>query len=134
LALAASLEHLSDVSSNPKAKVLADALDSATGRFLQENKSPLRKAGELDNRGSHFYLAMYWAEALAEQATDQDLKAAFTNVAAALVNNEGEILKELNEVQGAAVNIEGYYRPNTDLVSRAMRPSETLNQALELIK
>lgn len=134
LALAASLEHLSEVSNNPKAKVLADALDAATGRFLHENKSPSRKVGELDNRGSHFYLALYWAEALAAQTKDKDLQAAFKAVAEALSGNEEKIVQELNKAQGVAVDIEGYYRPNTLLVSRAMRPSETLNQALGLIK
>jgi isocitrate dehydrogenase len=133
LALAASLEHLSEVSSNPKAKVLADALDTATGRFLHEDKSPSRKAGELDNRGSHFYLAMYWAEALATQATDKQLQAAFTAVADALTRNEGKIVKELNEVQGVPVAIGGYFRPVSELASKAMRPSATLNQALALI-
>src|SRR5690606_33271745 len=96
LALAASLEHLSEVSNNPKAKVLADALDAATGRFLHENKSPSRKVGELDNRGSHFYLALYWAEALAAQTKDKDLQAAFKAVAEALSSNEEKIVQELN--------------------------------------
>lgn len=134
LALGASLEHLSVASNNPKAKVLADTLDVANGRFLKENKSPSRKVGELDNRGSHFYLALYWAQALAAQSDDTELQSVFKPVAEVLTQNETKIVEELNRVQGAAVDIGGYYRPDVALVSKAMRPSETLNQALALIK
>ncbi len=133
LALAASLEHLSVVNDNSKANILAKTLDQATGKFLDENKSPSRKAGELDNRGSHFYLAMYWAQALAEQSDDIDLKNIFTSVADALTKNEVKIVDELNSVQGQAVDIGGYYQPEHDKVSSAMRPSATLNSVLDLL-
>src|SRR5690606_33635410 len=109
LALAVSLEHFSEVNNNSKAKVLADALDDATERLLENKKGPSRNVGELDNRGSHFYLAKYWAEALAKQNSDADLKAEFTPIAEALNNNESVIIEELNSIQGAPVNIEGYY-------------------------
>ena len=130
LALAASLEHVAVNKGNAKAQVLADTLDAATGKFLDENKSPSRRVGELDNRGSHFYLAMYWAQALAEQTTDEALKTAFTAVAQALTKQEAKIVEELNNAQGPAVNIGGYYFPNNDLAAKAMRPSETLNTIL----
>lgn len=130
LALAASLEHLSQVTGNQKAKVLADALDSATARFLDNDKSPKRKLGELDNRGSHFYLAMYWAQALAEQSADADLQSRFGKLASALAQQEAAIVAELNGAQGKAVNIGGYYRPDPALASAAMRPSATFNDAL----
>ena len=130
LALAASLEHLSESSGNPKAKVLADALDEATGKLLDTGKSPSRKVNELDNRGSHFYLAMYWAEALAAQSADADLATAFAALAKSLSDNEQKIVDELNEVQGQAMDIDGYYFPSEELVQKAMRPSETLNSAL----
>ena len=130
LALAASLEHLSQVTGNSKAKVLADALDAATAKFLDNDKSPRRKLGELDNRGSHFYLAMYWAQALAAQTADPALQARFTKLADTLTQQEATIVAELNAVQGKAVDIGGYYRPNPALISQAMRPSQTLNQAL----
>ncbi len=127
LALAVSLEHLSEFNDNPQAKVLADALDAATGQLLDNGKSPSRKVNELDNRGSHFYLAMYWARALADQDSDPDLKARFTPVAQQLEANEEQIVNELNEVQGQSMDIGGYYYPDPTLASRAMRPSETLN-------
>ncbi len=130
LALAASLEHLGEFAGNAKAKILADALDKATGQFLENNKSPSRKVGELDNRGSHFYLAMYWAQALAAQDDDQALKAAFAKLAETLAANEVQILAELNDAQGVAMDIEGYYQPSTELAAKAMRPSQTFNQAL----
>ncbi len=133
LALAASLEHLSNTTGNAKAKVLADTLDKATGLFLQNNKSPSRKVNELDNRGSHFYLAMYWAQQLAAQTDDADLQAKFASLAQALTNNEAKIVEELNTVQGKAMEIEGYYHPNDDLVAAAMRPSTTLNEAIASI-
>jgi isocitrate dehydrogenase len=130
LALAASLEHLSSRFDNASAGVLARTLDQANGKFLDSNKSPARKVGELDNRGSHFYLAMYWAQALAEQDDDASLKAKFTTVAQTLTENEAKIVGELNSVQGKSVEIEGYYQPNLALLSHAMRPSPTFNAAL----
>lgn len=130
LALAVSLEHLSEVNQNPQAKVLADTLDLATGKLLETGKSPSRKVKELDNRGSHFYLALYWAQALAEQDVDGTLKAKFAPLAQALVENESAILEELNSVQGNPTDIGGYYWPNADLADAAMRPSAALNQAL----
>ncbi|RZM80048.1 NADP-dependent isocitrate dehydrogenase [Pseudoalteromonas rubra] len=130
LALAASLEHLSQATGNSKAQVLADTLDAATGKFLDENKSPSRKVKELDNRGSHFYLAMYWAQALAEQTQDAELQAKFTDVAKGLTDNEAAIVSELNDVQGQAMNIGGYFQPNEALAAEAMRPSKTFNDVL----
>ncbi|MDQ0626737.1 NADP-dependent isocitrate dehydrogenase [Paraburkholderia graminis] len=133
LALAASLEHLSNAYHNPKAQVLAKTLDQATGKFLDNDKSPARKVGGLDNRGSHFYLAMYWAEALAAQTEDAALQAQFAGVAKAMADNEAKILDELRAAQGKPVDIGGYYRPNVDLTSKAMRPSATLNQIVDSI-
>ena len=130
LALAASLEHLGNVSNNARAKTLARTLDEATGKFLDENKSPDRKVGGLDNRGSHFYLALYWAQALAAQTEDKELQAQFTGLAKTLTDNEAKIVAELGGNQGQAIEIGGYYRPNTELVNKAMRPSQTLNAAL----
>ncbi|WP_411358033.1 NADP-dependent isocitrate dehydrogenase [Pseudidiomarina salilacus] len=130
LALAASLEHLAQRTDNQRAQILADALDKATAKFLENDKSPARKIGEIDNRGSHFYLGMYWAEALAAQTEDQDLAARMGKLAAFLNENEAKIVAELNEVQGSPVEIGGYYQPNGELVSNAMRPSATLNDAL----
>jgi isocitrate dehydrogenase len=131
LALAASFEHLGDVTGNAKAKVLAKTLDEATGKFLDEDKSPARKVGGIDNRGSHFYLAMYWAQALAEQTGDKELQAAFTGVAKTLTENEAKIVAELGAVQGKPVDIKGYYHPDEASVRTAMRPSATFNAALE---
>src|SRR4249919_1641092 len=131
LALAASLEHLAETNHNAKAKVLADALDAANAKFLDENKSPGRKLGTLDNRGSHFYLAMYWAQALAAQDDDAALKATFAPLAKALAENEATIVEELNAVQGKAVDIGGYYKPDMALLAKAMRPSATFNAALD---
>ncbi|NOU36837.1 MAG: NADP-dependent isocitrate dehydrogenase [Kiritimatiellaceae bacterium] len=130
LALGVSLEHLATVFKNPKAQILADTLDAATAKFLQEDKSPARKVGELDNRGSHFYLALYWAEALAAQNKDAELKARFAPLAKALAENETKIIAELTAVQGKPVDVGGYYRPDAILVSAAMRPSKTFNAAL----
>ncbi|SEL74480.1 isocitrate dehydrogenase [Colwellia chukchiensis] len=130
LALAASLEHLSVSVGNPKAKVLADTLDQATAKFLQENKSPSRRVGELDNRGSHFYLAMYWAQALAEQSDDEELKSSFVAVAQALTKQEEKIVAELNDAQGTSMDINGYYFADANLADKAMRPSETFNTIL----
>jgi isocitrate dehydrogenase len=130
LALAASLEHLSQVTGNAGAQVLADTLEKATGEFLDKNKSPSRKVKELDNRGSHFYLALYWAKALANQEVDSGLKDKFTRIAEALTENEQKIVTELNEAQGDRVDLKGYYRPDPDLAVKAMRPSHTLNQII----
>ena len=126
-ALGASLELLSDQRGNAKAAVLADGLDKAIGKLLDENKSPSRQVGELDNRGSHFYLALYWARSLAEQDTDADMKAYFGSLASALADNEVQIVGELNDAQGASVDLGGYYHPSQTTVSEAMRPSATLN-------
>ncbi|MBD1583228.1 NADP-dependent isocitrate dehydrogenase [Pseudoalteromonas sp. S16_S37] len=130
LALAASLEHLSQITGNAKAQVLADTLDQATGKFLDENKSPSRKVNELDNRGSHFYLALYWAQALAAQTTDTQLQSQFTDIARDLEAQEQTIVDELNGAQGKAMNVGGYYQPNDELAFAAMRPSNTFNQIL----
>ena len=130
LALGISLEHLATVFNNEKAQVLADTLDAANARFLQENKAPSRKCGELDSRGSHFYLALYWAEALAAQDQDANLKARFTPLAEALCVNEQKIVAELNAGQGNPMDIGGYYRPAAPLAAHAMRPSKTFNTAL----
>ncbi|MCT8954798.1 NADP-dependent isocitrate dehydrogenase [Pseudomonas lundensis] len=127
LALAASLEHLGTTYNNPKALVLAKTLDQATGQFLDNNKSPSRKVGNIDNRGSHFYLALYWAQALAAQTEDKDLQAQFAPVAKAMAENEATIVAELNAVQGKPVDIGGYYHADADKVSNVMRPSATLN-------
>ena len=130
LALAVSLEHLSERYDNPKAKVLAGALDAATEKFLENDKSPARKLGSIDNRGSHFYLAMYWAEALANQNEDADLRAKFGPIAELLGSNETRINEELVAVQGKPAPIGGYYLPDESKTSRVMRPSETLNGIL----
>lgn len=127
LALAASLEHLGTVTGNAKAQVLAEALDKATGEFLDNNKSPSRRVGELDNRGSHYYLATYWAKALAEQTQDADLAAEFAPIAKALTENEETIVSELNQAQGVPGDLGGYYAPVADKAASLMRPSNTLN-------
>ncbi|MGD8177077.1 NADP-dependent isocitrate dehydrogenase [Marinimicrobium sp. ARAG 43.8] len=134
LAMVESLRHYGKVTGNAKAKVLADTLDQANAAFLQNNKSPSRKVGELDNRGSHFYLALYWAEALAAQSDDAELKQRFTQLAETLKAKEATIVGELNGVQGNPVDIEGYYRPNKGKTLSAMRPSDTLNGALNALK
>ncbi len=131
LALAPSLELLAETDSNPKAKILADTLDAATGQVLNENRSPSRKVGGIDNRGSHFYLALYWAQALAAQDDDPDLAARFAPLAEKLSGDEDAIVAELLEVQGHPVEIGGYYHADAEKTSAAMRPSETLNRALE---
>ena len=131
LALAVSLEHLGDNYDNAKAKVLGATLDDATGKFLLENKSPTRRLGGIDNRGSHFYLALYWAEALAAQDNDADLKAEFTPIAEAMLEHETRIVEELIEVQGQAVEVSGYYQPNDEMASQAMRASATLNGIID---
>jgi isocitrate dehydrogenase len=127
LALGVSFEHLGTVYNNNKALVLAEALDEATEKFLQNDKSPARKLGQIDNRGSHFYLATYWAEALANQDKDAELKAKFGPIAEAMTSQEDAIVNELNAVQGSTVDFGGYYLPNEKKASQAMRPSETLN-------
>ncbi|MFC4688495.1 NADP-dependent isocitrate dehydrogenase [Epilithonimonas pallida] len=128
LALQASLEHLAQTQNNPKAQILADALDEANAKFLAEDKSPGRKLGTIDNRGSHFYLATYWAEALANQSKDADIAAKFAPVAKALTENESKINEELIGAQGKPQEIDGYYRPDFDKTDSAMRPSATLNE------
>ena len=133
LALTVSLEHLSEVNHNSKAKILADTLDAATEKFLENDKSPSRKVGELDNRGSHFYLAMYWAEALAKQTNDTDLQACFTKAANELKANENKIIDELTKAQGKPVDIGGYYFPTPEKAAKIMCPSETLNTILASI-
>ncbi|MCT7911167.1 NADP-dependent isocitrate dehydrogenase [Arcobacter lacus] len=130
MALAASLEHLANTQGNKKAQVLADTLDKATGTFLINDKSPARKIGSIDNRGSHFFLAMYWAQELAAQNVDADLKAEFTPIAKAMTENEAQIVKELTECQGKAVDMGGYYLPDDAKTSAAMRPSATLNSII----
>ena len=129
LALAVSFEHLAQTTGNQKAKVLA----AATEKFLENDKSPSRKVGETDNRGSHFYLTLYWAQALAAQNTDQELKAHFTPIAAELTEKESIIAQELIDAQGKALNIGGYYHPNAELTANAMRPSKTFNALIEKI-
>ena len=130
-ALGASLEHLATTQDNAKAQVLADTLDEAIAKFLDENKSPARKLGSIDNRGSHYYLALYWAQALAAQDTDSELKERFTPVAEALASNEDKINEELIGAQGQAVDLGGYYRPDPAKASAAMRPSATLNGIID---
>jgi len=131
LALAVSIEDLAQKTGNSKAQVMANALDKANSLFLNNNKSPSRKCGELDTRGSHFYLAMYWAQTLAEQNDDADLKAVFTPVAEQMAANEDKIVSELNEVQGEGADIGGYYRPDAEKTTRVMRPSATLNSVID---
>ena len=133
LALGVSLEFFGEKYNNSKAEVLGDALDTATEKFLDNNRSPSRKVKELDTRGSHFYLALYWAEALSEQNIDADLKEIFLNVFTKMNSSEAQIANELIEAQGINQEIGGYYKPNPDLVSKAMRPSETLNAILNEI-
>ena len=132
MALAASFEHLAGFAKNAKAQVLSETLDAATGRFLDENKSPARKVGAgIDNRGSHFYLSMFWAQELAKQTKDADLQAKFAPVAKAMTEAEATIVAELNAVQGKAVDIDGYYRTDLAKVTAAMRPSATLNAIID---
>ena len=133
LALGVSLEHLSQKFNNAKAQVLAETLDQANARILENNKSPARKVGEIDNRGSHFYLALYWAQALAAQTKDKEVQARFAPLAKALTDNEAKINEELIAVQGKPVDMGGYYHPSFDKTSKAMRPSATFNEALDAI-
>jgi isocitrate dehydrogenase len=130
LALVPSLELLAEAEENPRARVLAQTLDRATGRVLEEDRSPSRRVGELDNRGSHFYLALYWARELADQEEDRGLAARFGSLAERLERCEEAIVEELNAVQGEPVDIGGYYRPDPDRLVEAMRPSRTFTDAL----
>ena len=130
LAIGVSLEDMAQKSGNPKAKVLADCLNDAVGKFLDENKSPSRKVNELDNRGSHFYFALFWAEALADQETDLELKHRFSSLATSMRENEQAIVNELNGAQGKPVDLGGYYLTDDAKASSAMRPSPLFNEAL----
>jgi isocitrate dehydrogenase len=130
LAIAVSLEHLSEVTGNARAKILGETLDRATGRLLDENKGPARKVGQIDNRGSHVWLALFWAQELASQTDDAELAAKFSHVAQALSDNESTISKELVDAQGHAVDIGGYYRPDAEKVATVMRPSKTFNEII----
>ena len=133
LALAVSLEDLGNKTTNQKAKILSETLNTANEKFLDEDKSPSRKAGELDNRGSHFFLSLYWAEALANQDEDTELKATFSSLFSALDNQKDAIIEELNGAQCSPVDIGGYYLPETQKASAAMRPSELFNKALSQV-
>ncbi|MDQ3291030.1 MAG: NADP-dependent isocitrate dehydrogenase, partial [Bacteroidota bacterium] len=131
LALGVSLEDLAYKTKNEKAQVLAEALNQANSKFLENDKSPARKVGGIDNRGSHFYLALYWAQAMAEQTKDQELQAKFSSLAKELTDNEAKIVEEQISAQGKPVDIGGYYHPDATKAEEAMRPSATLNAALE---
>jgi isocitrate dehydrogenase len=133
LALQASFEHLAQTQGNRKAQILADALDEANAKFLATDKSPARKVGQIDNRGSHFYLAMYWAESLAEQTSDTEISAKFTPIAKAMLENEVKINEELIAAQGRPQDVGGYYHPNSEKTYAAMRPSATLNAIVNAI-
>ncbi len=133
LALAVSFEHMAQTTDNPRAQILADTLDAATGRFLNENKSPSRKVGEIDNRGSHFYLALFWAEELAAQDADTELAKKYAELATALRDNEETINEELLSVQGQPADIGGYFQPDDERTTAVMRPSKTLNEVLSII-
>jgi isocitrate dehydrogenase len=133
LALAVSFEFLAEQTGNAQAKILSDTLDRATGSVLENGHSPSRKVGELDNRGSHFYLALYWAQELAAQTDDAALAERFAPLSAQLAASEAEIVAQLNEVQGSSVDIAGYYHPDAGLVTAAMRPSTTFDEALTLL-
>jgi isocitrate dehydrogenase len=131
LALAVSLEDMAQKSGNEKARVLAEALNQANGKFLENDKSPARRVGQIDNRGSHFYLALYWAQALAEQRENKELQQQFSGLAKALTENEEKIARELIAVQGQPVDIGGYFHPDAQKTEKAMRPSQTLNTLLD---
>jgi isocitrate dehydrogenase len=130
LALAESFAKFAEVTDNPRSKLLGEALDKATGTLLEENKSPQRKLGTLDNRGSHFYLALFWAEELAAQTEDADLAADFADLAKRLRAEEETITQELLDVQGSPTDVGGYYRPDAEKAAEVMRPSTTFNEAL----
>ena len=132
-ALVASFEHLGEAFKNDKATLLAETLDKAIGQHLEHDRGPSRRVNELDTRGSHFYLALYWADALAKQTQDPELQARFATVSQELAGNEEKIVQELNDAQGQPVDIGGYYHPNDEMVSKAMRPSATLNAILDAI-
>ena len=132
-AIVASFAHLGEVFKNDKAKLLAETLDQAIGQHLEHSRAPSRRVNELDTRGSHFYLALYWAEALAKQTQDSELQARFTPVAQQMAANENEIVQELNDAQGHPVDIGGYYHPNEELTAKAMRPSPTLNAIIDAL-
>ena len=132
--MAVSLEDIGDKTGNPKVKILARTLDEATGKLLDNNKSPSPRTGELDNRGSQFYLAMYWAEALANQTEDKELQAHFAPLAKSLAENEQKIVSELKAVQGKPVDIGGYYLADPEKCKAVMRPSATFNAALKAVK
>ena len=132
-ALVASFEHCGEVFDNDRARLLAETLDQAIGKHMEENRAPSRRVNELDTRGSHFYLALYWAEMLAAQSQDAELQARFTAVAQQLADNEQQIVQELNEAQGRPVEIGGYYLPDDALSAQAMRPSATLNAIVDAI-
>ena len=132
-ALVASFEHLAEVFKNDKAKLLAETLDQAIGKHLEDRRAPSRRVNELDTRGSHFYLALYWAEMLAKQTQDPELQARWTKVAQQLAANEGKIVQDLSEAQGQPVDVGGYYHPNDELATKAMRPSATLNAIVDAI-
>ena len=131
LALQASLEHLAQTQGNGKAQILADSLDAANAKFLATDKSPARKVGKIDNRGSHFYLAMYWAESLADQTSDTEISAKFAPIAKAMSENEAKINEELIAAQGKSQDVGGYYHPNSEKTYAAMRPSATLNAIVD---
>lgn len=133
MAIAVSLEHFSEVHNNPKAKILADTLDVAIERLLKQGRSPKRKVGQIDNRGSHFYLAIYWAEELVKQSDDTELQTIFGPFSSVLINNEEKIISELNSSQGGKEDIEGYYLPDAEITFAAMRPSETLNNIIDML-
>ncbi len=132
-AIAASLEHVAQSFGNDKARILAETLDHAIGKFLDNDKSPARKVGQIDNRGSHFYLALYWAEALAAQQEDQELQARFATVAQQLGDSEAKINEELIGAQGKPVDMGGYYNPDEALTTKAMRPSSTFNAIIDAL-
>ena len=132
-ALVASFEHCAQVFKNDRAQLLADTLDQAIGEHLEQRRAPSRRVNELDTRGSHFYLALYWAEALAKQTQDPELQARFGEVAQQLAANEDKIVKELIDAQGQPIDIGGYYLPNDEMTAKAMRPSATLNAIVDAI-
>jgi isocitrate dehydrogenase len=133
LALAVSIEDLAEKTGNRKAMIVADALNQANSQYLDTNKSPSRKVGEIDNRGSHFYLALYWATAVADHSDDPELAARFQRAATALAENEAAIVAELEAAQGQPVDIGGYYRPDEELAANAMRPSKTFNAIIDAV-
>ena len=132
-ALVVSFEHLGEMFKNDRAKLLAETLDQAIGQHLEKRRAPSRRVNELDTRGSHFYLALYWAEMLAKQDQDPELKSRFTEVAKQMAANEDKIIQELNDAQGKPVDIGGYFHPNDEMSAKAMRPSATLNAIVDAI-